>query len=308
MNISIIIPCHNEEKNITEISDRFLKIINEIDCDLYKIIFVDDGSSDNSWGVINSVSKKFKNKILGVKLSRNFGHQNAVMAGLQFCKSDLTLIIDADLQDPPELLKEMIHKLRNENANCVYGKRISRKDTLFKRVTASFFYKIFNKLSYTKIPVDVGDFRLIDNKIVQNLIKLNENSPFLRGLVPWTGFKQIPIDYDRDDRKSGKTSYDLRKMLKLTVDGMLSFSNFPLKLSYYVCLFSLIVMFFLLVYSLNSYINGQTVPGWTSLIIVILFFNSVLFFVLAIFGEYLGRIFLEIKKRPNTIISEITED
>ena len=308
MNISIVIPCHNEEKNIPEITERFMKIIEETDLELYKIIFVDDGSTDNSWQEINSLTKKFKNKILGVKLSRNFGHQNAVMTGLKFCKSDLTLIIDADLQDPPELLKEMFDKLKNEKANCVYGKRISRKDTFFKKITAKIFYRIFNKLSYTKIPLDAGDFRLIDNKIVQNLIKLNETDPFIRGLVPWTGFKQIPIEYDRSERKSGESSYDLKKMLNLTLDGMLSFSNFPLKISYYICLISLFILFLLVVYTLNSFFSGQTVPGWTSLIIVILFFNSILFFILAIFGEYLGRIFLEIKKRPNVIISEVTED
>ena len=142
----------------------------------------------------------------------------------------------------------------------------------------------------------------------ENLLKLKEADPFIRGLVPWTGFKQIPIEYARDERRSGKTSYSLKKMLNLTLDGMLSFSNFPLKISYYICIISVLILFLLVVYTLKSYIEGQTVPGWTSLIIIILFFNSILFFILGIFGEYLGRIFLEIKKRPNVIISEITED
>ena len=308
MNISIVIPCHNEEKNIAEISNRFLKIFDKIDIDLYKIIFIDDGSTDNSWQEINLLSKKFKNKILGIRLSRNFGHQNAVMTGLKYCKSDLTLIIDADLQDPPELLEEMKNKLINEKANCVYGKRISRKDTFFKKITASIFYRVFNKLSYTKIPFDAGDFRLIDEKIVKNLLRLNEADPFIRGLVPWTGFKQIPIEYARDERRRGESSYNLKKMLNLTLEGMLSFSNFPLKISYYICIISLVILLLLVVYTLKSYFDGQTVQGWTSLIMTILFFNSILFFILAIFGEYLGRIFLEIKKRPNAIISEITED
>lgn len=308
MNISIVIPCHNEEMNITKITHRFIKVIDRMNLELDKFILVDDGSKDNSWDEIISLKKIFHNKILGIKFSRNFGHQNAVMAGLKFSKSDYTLIIDADMQDPPEVLIEMYNKMISSKSNCVYGKRETRKDSFFKKVTASFFYRFFNSLSKTQIPLDVGDFRLIDKKVCENLIKLNENSPFIRGLVPWVGFKQTSIKYDRDERKIGYTSYNLRKMLKFTMDGILSFSNFPLKLSYAICFFSLIFLFILIFYTLKSYLNGATVPGWSSIMMIILFFNSMHFLILAIFGEYLGRIHIESKKRPTYIISEISDN
>ncbi len=308
MNISVVIPCNNEENNITEITNRIIKVLNEMSLDLDKIIFIDDGSIDNSWNEIISLKNKHKNKILGIKFSRNFGHQNAVMAGLKFSKSDLTLIIDADLQDPPEVLKKMHEEMINSNANCVYGERESRKDSFFKKLTASIFYRFFNKLSSVKIPLDVGDFRLIDQKVCKNLNQLNENSPFIRGLVPWVGFKQVSVKYNRDERKIGNTSYNIKKMLKFTMDGILSFSNFPLRLSYSICFFSLLLLFILIFYTLNSYLNGNTVPGWSSIMMIILFFNSMHFLILAIFGEYLGRIHIESKKRPTYIISEVIEN
>ncbi len=308
MNISVVIPCHNEENNITEITNRIIKVLNEMSLDLDKIIFIDDGSIDDSWKEIISLKNKHKNNILGIKFSRNFGHQNAVMAGLKFSKSDLTLIIDADLQDPPEVLKKMHEEMINSNANCVYGERESRKDSFFKKLTASIFYRFFNKLSSVKIPLDVGDFRLIDQKVCKNLNQLNENSPFIRGLVPWVGFKQVSVKYNRDERKVGNTSYSIKKMLKFTMDGILSFSNFPLRLSYSICFFSLFLLFILIFYTLNSYLNGNTVPGWSSIMMIILFFNSMHFLILAIFGEYLGRIHIESKKRPTYIISEVIEN
>ena len=308
MNISVVIPCHNEENNITEITNRIIKVLNEMSLDLDKIIFIDDGSIDDSWKEIISLKNKHKNNILGIKFSRNFGHQNAVMAGLKFSKSDLTLIIDADLQDPPEVLKKMHEEMINSNANCVYGERESRKDSFFKKLTASIFYRFFNKLSSVKIPLDVGDFRLIDQKVCKNLNQLNENSPFIRGLVPWVGFKQVSVKYNRDERKVGNTSYNIKKMLKFTMDGILSFSNFPLRLSYSICFFSLLLLFILIFYTLNSYLNGNTVPGWSSIMMIILFFNSMHFLILAIFGEYLGRIHIESKKRPTYIISEVIEN
>ncbi len=308
MNISVVIPCHNEENNITEITNRIIKVLNEMSLDLDKIIFIDDGSIDDSWKEIISLKNKYKNNILGIKFSRNFGHQNAVMAGLKFSKSDLTLIIDADLQDPPEVLKKMHEEMINSNANCVYGERESRKDSFFKKLTASIFYRFFNKLSSVKIPLDVGDFRLIDQKVCKNLNQLNENSPFIRGLVPWVGFKQVSVKYNRDERKVGNTSYSIKKMLKFTMDGILSFSNFPLRLSYSICFFSLLLLFILIFYTLNSYLNGNTVPGWSSIMMIILFFNSMHFLILAIFGEYLGRIHIESKKRPTYIISEVIEN
>lgn len=307
MNISIIVPCFNEKDNLSELYKRLVKTVDEIKIDLDKIIFIDDGSSDQTWNEITNIKDKDNENVLGIKLSRNFGHQNAVIAGLSSCKSDLALIIDADLQDPPETLKQMFDEYNKEKANCVYAQRISRKDSFFKKFTATLFYKLFNKVSPIKIPEEVGDFRLIDKKIYQQLIKFPEQNPFIRGLVPWTGFKQVPIRYNRDERYKGKTGYNLLKMLNFTLDGLISFSNLPIRIAYFISIFSILLLLGLIIFTLSSYMKGNTLPGWTSLSMIILFFNCLNFFLLGLFGEYLGRIFNEIKRRPRYIISEVLD-
>ena len=243
MDISVVVPCYNEQDNITELYERLINTFNKNKLDLDKIILIDDGSNDDTWKKISQLQQLNKKEILGIKFSRNFGHQNAVIAGLNYCKSDFVLIIDADLQDPPEILGDMIQEIKKNKANAVYAKRISRQDTKFKKITASFFYRFFNKFSSTKIPVDVGDFRLIDKKIYNHLINFSEQNPFIRGLVPWTGFKQVPVNYHRSNRYKGKTGYSFFKMLNFTLDGMFSFSNLPIKLAYITCLFSIFLYF-----------------------------------------------------------------
>ena len=301
MNISVVVPCYNEHDNITELYERLIKTFNKNKLDLDKIILIDDGSNDNTWNKISQLQQLNKKEILGIKFSRNFGHQNAVIAGLTYCKSDFVLIIDADLQDPPEILEDMIIEMNKSKANAVFAKRISRQDTRFKRMTASLFYRFFNKFSSTKIPEDVGDFRLMDKKIYNHLINFSEQNPFIRGLVPWTGFKQVPVKYHRNDRYKGKTGYSFFKMLNFTIDGILSFSNLPIKLAYLTSLVSIFLLVVLIFYVLVGYFKGDTVPGWTSLTVIILFFNSLNFFILALLGEYIGRIFNETKKDRNIL-------
>ena len=308
MNISVVLPCFNEQDNITELYKRLINTFNKNKLDLDKIILIDDGSNDDTWKTITKLQHLNKKQILGIKLSKNFGHQNAVISGLNYCKSDFALIMDADLQDPPEILGKMVSEIKKNNANSVFAKRISRQDTKFKKITASLFYRLFNKFSSTKIPEDVGDFRLIDKKIYNNLIKFTEQNPFIRGLIPWTGFKQVPVEYHRNNRYKGKTGYSFFKMLNFTLDGMFSFSNVPIKLAYITCLFSIFLLFILFFYTLLIYFKGGTVPGWTSLTVIILFFNSLNFFILALLGEYIGRIFNETKKRPRYIVSELLEN
>ena len=308
MNISVVLPCFNEQDNITELYKRLINTFNKNKLDLDKIILIDDGSNDDTWKTITKLQHLNKKQILGIKLSKNFGHQNAVISGLNYCKSDFVLIMDADLQDPPEILGKMVSEIKKNNANSVFAKRISRQDTKFKKITASLFYRLFNKFSSTKIPEDVGDFRLIDKKIYNHLIKFSEQNPFIRGLIPWTGFKQVPVEYHRNNRYKGKTGYSFFKMLNFTLDGMFSFSNLPIKLAYITCLFSIFLLIVLIFYALLSFIKGSNVPGWTSLMVIILFFNSLNFFVLALLGEYIGRIFNETKKRPRYIVSELLEN
>ena len=308
MNISVVLPCFNEQDNITELYKRLINTFNKNKLDLDKIILIDDGSNDDTWKTITKLQHLNKKQILGVKLSKNFGHQNAVISGLNYCKSDFVLIMDADLQDPPEILGKMVSEIKKNNANSVFAKRISRQDTKFKKITASLFYRLFNKFSSTKIPEDVGDFRLIDKKIYNHLIKFTEQNPFIRGLIPWTGFKQVPVEYHRNNRYKGKTGYSFFKMLNFTLDGMFSFSNVPIKLAYITCLFSIFLLIILFLYTLLIYFKGGTVPGWTSLTVIILFFNSLNFFILAMLGEYIGRIFNETKKRPRYIVSEVLEN
>ena len=308
MNISVVVPCYNEHDNITELYERLIKTFNKNKLDLDKIILIDDGSNDNTWNKISQLQQLNKKEILGIKFSRNFGHQNAVIAGLTYCKSDFVLIIDADLQDPPEILEDMIIEMKKNKANAVFAKRISRQDTRFKKMTASLFYRFFNKFSSTKIPEDVGDFRLMDKKIYNHLINFSEQNPFIRGLVPWTGYKQVPVNYHRNDRTKGKTGYSFFKMLNFTIDGILSFSNLPIRLAYMTSIISIFLLTVLIFYVLLGYFKGNTIPGWTSLTVIILFFNSLNFFILALLGEYIGRIFNETKKRPRYIVSEVLEN
>ena len=302
--LSIIVPCLNEENNLIEFKSRIIKVINDLSI-TYKIYFIDDGSTDKSWEIIKNLSSNDKN-ILGLKLSKNFGHQNAISAGFQYANSDYVLIIDADLQDPPELLFDLYNKISKNNFNVVYAKRIKSNENFFKKFTSKIFYIIFNSLSNIKILRDTSDFRIIDKKILNEIKKLSEKDIFYRGLIPWMGFKSDFVEFERKNRKHGQSGWTLAKMFNFAITALTSFSSIPIRLSFYLCFLMSIIFIFNSLYALYSYLQNDTVKGWTSIVLIISFFNIIVFFILGIISEYVGKIYTEIKNRPNFIIDEKT--
>jgi dolichol-phosphate mannosyltransferase len=300
----VIAPCFNEAKNIKIFYERIVLTIKELNIN-YKIFFIDDGSVDKTWDIIKELKNQDKN-IRATKFSRNFGHQNAIFAGIQKADGDYVLILDVDLQDPPELLKEMYNKIKIGNVNLVYAQRTKNNEAFFKRITSIFFYKIFNYLSEIKIPEQTSDFRIFDKKVLLQLQKFKEKNPFYRGIVSWMGFKSEKIIFERSNRIEGKSGWSLKKMINFSIDGLISFSNYPMRLSFIISIIMCFVFVFLTIYALYSYLTNNVVPGWTSIILVICFFNVIIFFLLGLISEYVGRIHFEVKNRPNFIsIDEI---
>lgn len=304
--ISIIIPVYNEEEVIDECYNRInsiiLKDLTNYDVEL---LFINDGSKDKTFDIIENYSKTNKNIKL-ISFSRNFGHQAAVTAGMKFATGDANIIIDADMQDPPELIIEMVKLWENGN-EIIYAKRKKRKgETIFKVITAKAFYKILNGLSDVDIPRDTGDFRLIDKKIVEIVNNMPEHNKFLRGIFSWIGFKQIPIEYVRNKRFAGKTKYSLRKMFKLASDGIISFSIKPLKFIGGLGIFSIILSFLILIYAILSFVFklNNLAPGWTSIMVTITFFAGIQLISIWMISEYVGRIYDETKQRPEYIIDK----
>lgn len=303
--ISVIIPMYNEQEVIKECYKRLINILNTDDKYCYEIICINDGSTDDTDKILEEISKKDRNfKVLS--FSRNFGHQAAVTAGLKYSSGDAVVIIDADLQDPPELIPDMLNLWRN-GYEVIYGKRKSRDgESPFKLFTAKMFYKTLNALSDVEIPKDTGDFRLVDRKVVDVINELPEHNKFLRGLFSWVGYKQIPYEYERKKRFAGKTKYPIKKMLKLASDGIISFSNRPLKIVGGMGIISIGISIILIIYALISYfcnLNSLS-SGWTSLMIVVTFFSGIQLLSLWIMSEYIGRIYDEVKQRPQYIIRD----
>jgi glycosyltransferase involved in cell wall biosynthesis len=306
LRISIIVPCFNEEAIITETYKRIKNVLFNSSYQDFEILFVNDGSLDSTFLILNKISEEDSNVKL-ISLSRNFGHQAAVSAGIQYCTGDVAIIIDADLQDPPELFPEMIEKYQVEKCNVVYGVRQERKgETFFKKITAKLYYKLINSLSDTKLPLDTGDFRLIDKKVITEFRNLKEKNKYIRGIISWIGFKQIPIYYSRDSRMHGETKYPLSKMLKFALTGLLYFTKKPLKLAISLGFVSILVGLTLVVYIVIAKFSNNiyTVQGWTSTMIVIIFFGGVQLLTVGVLGEYIGSIFDEVKNRPEYIIDE----
>ncbi len=304
--ISIIIPCYNEELVIAETFKRTHKVMNSFEHGGYEIIFINDGSRDATLSILKDIASK-DNAVKILNFSRNFGHQPAVTAGISACSGDVAIIIDADLQDPPELFPAMVKKHIEENANVVYGQRESRKgETFFKKITAKLFYRTINYLSDTPLPVDTGDFRLIDKHVIEAFKNLPEKNKYIRGLISWVGFKQLPIMYQREERFAGETKYPLSKMLKFASTSMLYFSKKPLKLALALGLISLLIGLLLGIYVISGlYFRPETVvTGWPSIIISIIFFGGVQLITIGVLGEYLGNVFDEIKNRPEYIVHE----
>lgn len=303
MEISVIVPSFNEEKNVPLIYERLTSTLSQISDD-YEIIFVNDCSKDNTLEVIKQLSKK-DSHVKYISFSRNFGHQIAVSAGLDLCKGNAVVIIDGDLQDPPELILEMYEKYK-EGYKVVYARRKTREgETLFKKATAKIFYRILAAMTSIEIPVDVGDFRLIDKVVVKHLKNMPEKSKYLRGQISWIGYKQTFVEYHRDARLYGKTNYPLKKMLRLAFDGITAFSDKPLKMASAIGIISAILSLLAIVYALIShFIFDSAVSGWTSLIISVLFIGGVQLITIGIIGEYIARINNDVRNRPLYIIEE----
>ena len=303
--ISVIVPMYYEEEVAKECYTRLKNVLEKIENYNYEIIFINDGSKDKTLEILKEIAKENKNVKI-ISFSRNFGHQCAVTAGLRYVTGDAIVIIDADLQDPPELIPEMI-KLWEEGNEVIYGKRKSREgESRFKLLTASMFYKTLNALSDVEIPKDTGDFRLVDRKVVEVINSLPEHNKFLRGLFSWVGFKQKAYEYERKERYAGKTKYPLKKMLKLAQDGIFSFSIKPLKIVGAMGILSVLISVILFVYAVLSYAFNwnNLVPGWTSLMVTMTFIGGMILISLWMIGEYIGRIYDETKRRPEYIIDE----
>lgn len=296
MLLSVIVPLYNEE----EIVETTFKVLEEELKDVeHELIFVNDGSKDKTREILEDLLPTTPhNKI--VNFSRNFGHQAAFSAGLDKATGDAVVIIDGDLQDPPSLIHEMLKKW-HEGYQVVYAQRNKRAgETIFKRFTAFAFYRIIGKLTSIDIPPDTGDYRLMDRCVVDQLKNLPERSRFLRGLVCWVGFKKIGVKYDRAERTAGTSKYPLKKMVRLALDGITGFSSAPLKISFYMGIFATLVGFGIFVWSiLEKFLSpATTVPGWASLMTAIVFFSGVQLMTIGILGEYIGRIYDEVKQRP----------
>jgi len=300
--LSIIVPCYNEQEVIKETNRRLNSIIPMIAMDI-EIIYVNDGSYDNTPTMLRELADEAKN-VKVINFSRNFGHQMAITAGMDYADGDAIVVIDADLQDPVEVISDMVDQWRN-GYDIVYGKRIERRgETIFKKATAKTFYKLLHMLSDATIPVDVGDFRLIDRKVVDALIKMPERTRYVRGLIAWLGFESTFVEYSREPRFAGETKYSVPKMIKLGLDGIFSFSYKPLKIaSVFGGTVSIISFMFLLYILIQKLINSITVSGWASLMAVLLFMCGMILLILGIIGEYIARIYEEVKARPQYVIS-----
>lgn len=303
--ISVIIPMYYEEEVAEECYKRMTSVLQNIENYDYEIICINDGSRDKTLSILENLAIRDK-RLKVLSFSRNFGHQCAVTAGLKYVTGDAIVIIDADLQDPPELIPEML-KLWEAGNDVIYGKRKTRDgESVFKLFTAKMFYKALNALSDVEIPKDTGDFRLVDRKVVDTINSLPEHNKFLRGLFSWVGYKQTPFEYERKERFAGKTKYPLKKMLKLASDGIISFSTKPLKIVGGLGMISIVISFILLIYALISYIFklNNLSAGWTSLMLGITFFAGVQLLSLWIMSEYIARIYDESKNRPQYIIEK----
>jgi dolichol-phosphate mannosyltransferase len=296
---------YNEQEVVHICYDRVKKVLENLKEYDYEIICINDGSKDKTLEMLEEMGSKNK-KVKIASFSRNFGHQQAVSAGLKLSTGNVVVVIDADMQDPPELITEML-KLYNEGNSVVYAKRNRRKgESKFKIYTAKLFYRLINKISDISIPMDAGDFRLLSREVVDVINSMPENNKYLRGLYSYAGFKQVPIEFEREERQAGKTKYTLKKMIKLALDGIISLSTKPLKIVGFLGFSSIIVSLCLFIYAIVSYIvkDNNILSGWTSIIITIVFFGGVQLISLWIISEYIARIYDETKRRPEYIIEK----
>jgi glycosyltransferase involved in cell wall biosynthesis len=303
--LSIVIPCFNEEACLPVLHERVSAAARIAVGEDYEFVLVNDGSRDGSWPVMQRLAARDPH-VVAINLSRNHGHQLALTAGLDLCSGERVLIIDADLQDPPELLPAMLATMRDGGADVVYGVRKSRSgETAFKRATAHGFYRLLSRATEVDIPLDAGDFRLMSRRALDVLLAMPEQARFIRGMVAWIGFKQVPFAYDREQRFAGDTKYPLKKMVRFALDALTGFSSAPLKLASHAGLLLSAGSLLLILYIAYAWASGQNIQGWTSLMLVVVVLGAVQMFVLALMGEYIGRLYNESKRRPLYIVEEV---
>ncbi|MCQ2272362.1 MAG: glycosyltransferase family 2 protein [Bacteroidales bacterium] len=302
MLLSVIVPCYNEELVVRESYRRLTDVLRQTNMD-YELIFINDGSKDQTFSILKELSQS-DTAVKIINFARNFGHQCAVTAGINNCKGDLAVIIDSDLQDPPEVILDMLEIQKREDANVVYGVRKKRDgETWFKLVTAKYFYRTLNKLSEVHFPVDTGDFRMIDRNIIDLFNSLHEKNKYIRGLISWMGYKQVPCYYDRKERFAGETHYPLKKMLKFALTGLLGFSKKPLKLASALgILFVTLSVLCAIILLIIKLCNPDFVVGLGNIALLISFIGGLQFITIGIIGEYLANMFDEAKDRPEYII------
>lgn len=302
--ISVVLPVFNEEGGVAEVYRRVKSVLVATGLS-HEVIFVNDGSRDLSWETILTLANEDR-CVKAVNLSRNFGHQMAITAGIDVSSGATVVVMDSDLQDPPELIPALYEKFR-EGFDVVYAKRRTRDgETWFKRRTAEVFYRLIRRMTTIDIPLDTGDFRLMSRPVVDDLKRLQEQSRFVRGLVTWVGYNQTPVLYDRDRRYGGKSNYTMAKMMKFALDGITGFSSRPLRLASHAGVLlataSLVLMLIFTFYKLAG--GGRLVQGWTSLIVAVFFLGGLQLLAIGILGEYIGRIYEEAKRRPLYIVRE----
>ena len=302
--LSVVVPCFNEEQVLPELYRRLTDVCVQAVENAYEIILVDDGSADRTREHLKTLAEQDE-RVVVVVLSRNYGHQIALTAGFHQAGGDRILILDADLQDPPELLGKMM-ALMDDGHDVVYGQRVLRRgESAVKRASASIFYRIISKLSQVEIPRDTGDFRLINRRALDALLAMPEQHRYIRGMISWIGLRQCPIKYERDPRFDGTSKYPIGKLLTLAASGITSFSILPLRFATAAGLVTSLLSLILMLYALASWITGHAVPGWTSVFMAVLFLGGLQMVMIGIVGEYVGRIYMEGKRRPLYILDEV---
>ena len=300
--VGLVVPCYNEEAVVPLLLERIEVLIREWNVPLY-VLFVDDGSRDRTPELLAAACER-NPRLACLRLSRNFGHQTAVTAGLAHARGDVVAIIDADLQDPPEFILEMLAKWR-EGYDVVYGVRENRKESAVLRGAYALFYRILKRIANVDIPLDAGDFSLMDRRVVDHLNAMPEHNRFIRGLRGWVGFRQLGLPYSRDARQAGAPKYNFGRLLNLAMNGLISFSSVPLQVASWMGALSSLLGFILMLWAIFSgLIHGKTPPGWASLAVIILLFGGMQLIVLGIIGEYISRIFDEVKRRPHFVVAD----
>lgn len=305
MDLSVVIPCYNEEESLQETCRRVKNACEDVVPGSYEVVLVNDGSKDRTYEIMQDIAREHKEFVL-VDLSRNHGHQLALTAGLFEARGDYTLVLDADLQDPPELLGPMLERARS-GVDVVYGKRDQRDgETFFKLMCASLFYRSLSLLSDYPIPRDVGDFRLISRRVLDQFKSMPEQHRFIRGMISWIGYKQEAFSYKRDPRFAGETKYSFMKLVQFALDAISSFSIKPLRISLVFSMVGVLCALVMAGIAVYSYFSGHGVVGWASLASLISFFASMQLICIGLIGEYLGRTYIQVKNRPLFIIRSVT--